>query len=125
MADASALVVRVDLPNLAGLHRQGVFHLSDQLARTLVEADHRQNWTVRLLVEIEKYPNVKIYESPIPQGDVAGNKFIRSKTNVAIAHHYGSPPIMTALKEDVCDGFVIGGGAARVTQHVHIAAAAD
>ena len=53
MADASALVVRVDLPNLAGLHRQGVFQLSDQLARTLVEADHRQKWTVRLLVEIE------------------------------------------------------------------------
>ncbi len=53
MADASPLVVRVDLPNLARLHRQGVFHLSDQLARTLVEADHRQKWIVWLLVEIE------------------------------------------------------------------------
>jgi galactonate dehydratase len=79
----------------------------------------------RLLVEIERYPNVKIYESPIPQGDVAGNRFIRSHTRVAIAHHYGSPPIMTALQEDVCDGFVIGGGASRVLREGIVAAAAN
>jgi len=79
----------------------------------------------RLLAEIEKYAHVKIYESPIPQWDVAGNKFIRSHTRVAIAHHFGSPPIMTALKEDVCDGFVIGGGATRVLRDATVAAAAD
>jgi L-alanine-DL-glutamate epimerase-like enolase superfamily enzyme len=78
---------------------------------------------VRLLTEIEKYANVKIYESPIPQGDVEGNRFIRSHTRVAIAHHFGSPPIFTALKEDVCDGFVIGGGASRVMADGTVAAA--
>jgi galactonate dehydratase len=80
---------------------------------------------VRLLTEIEKYPNVRIYESPIPQGDVAGNRFLRSQTRVAIAHHFGSPPILTALKEDVCDGFVIGGGASRVPRDGKVAAAAN
>lgn len=79
----------------------------------------------RLLTQIEQYPNVKIYESPIPQHDVAGNKFIRSQTRVAIAHHFGSPPIMTALKEDVCDGFVIGGGASSVKRQGIVAAAAE
>jgi L-alanine-DL-glutamate epimerase-like enolase superfamily enzyme len=79
----------------------------------------------RLLTHIERYPHVEIYESPIPQGDVAGNKFIRSHTRVAIAHHFGSPPIMTALKEDVCDGFVIGGGATRVMREAAVSAAAD
>jgi galactonate dehydratase len=79
----------------------------------------------KLLVEVESYPHVKIYESPIPQGDVAGNRFIRSHTRVAIAHHFGSPPIMTALREDVCDGFVIGGGATRVMQEGTISAAAN
>jgi L-alanine-DL-glutamate epimerase-like enolase superfamily enzyme len=79
----------------------------------------------RLLTQIEKYPNVKIYESPIPQHDVAGNQFIRSQTRVAIAHHFGSPPIMTALKEDVCDGFVIGGGATAVMRQGTVAAAAE
>ena len=87
----------------------------------LIDAAHAS----RLLARIENHPHVKIYESPIPQGDVAGGKFIRSKTNVAIAHHYGQPPIMTALQEDVCDGFVIGGGATRVVQDGHVAAAAN
>src|SRR4051794_7632343 len=87
----------------------------------LVDAGH----AVRLLTEIEKHPNVKIYESPIPQHDVAGNRFIRSKTRVAIAHHYGSPPIMTALKEDVCDGFVIGGGASSVMRQGVVSATAE
>jgi galactonate dehydratase len=39
--------------------------------------------------------------------------------------HYGSPPIMTALKEEVCDAFVIGGGASRVMENAAVAAAAD
>ena len=62
----------------------------------------------RYLVEIEKYPQVAIYETPIPQSDVAGNKFLRTQTRVPIAMHYGNPPVMTALKEEVCDAFVIG-----------------
>jgi galactonate dehydratase len=77
----------------------------------------------RLLTRIEQFPNVKIYESPIPQGDVAGNRFIRRHTRVAIAHHFGSPPVETAMREDVCDGFVIGGGASRVMRDGHVAAA--
>ncbi|MCW5978103.1 MAG: mandelate racemase/muconate lactonizing enzyme family protein [Bryobacteraceae bacterium] len=79
----------------------------------------------RYLVQIEKYPNVAIYESPIPQSDVAGNKMLRSQTRVPIAMHYGSPPIMTALREDVCDAFVIGGGASGVMNDGTVAAAAD
>jgi L-alanine-DL-glutamate epimerase-like enolase superfamily enzyme len=80
---------------------------------------------VQLCREIEKYAHVKIFESPIPQWDVAGNKFLRSQTRVSIAHHFGSPPIMTALQEDVCDGFVIGGGASSVMRQGVISAAAD
>jgi L-alanine-DL-glutamate epimerase-like enolase superfamily enzyme len=80
---------------------------------------------VRLLTRIEQFPNVKIYESPINQEDVAGNRFLRRHTRVAIAHHYGVPPIMTSLKEDVCDGFVIVGGATRLLRDGQIAAAAN
>ncbi len=79
----------------------------------------------RYLAEIEKYPQVAIWESPIPQSDVAGNKSLRTQTRVPMAMHYGSPPIMTALKEEVCDAFVIGGGAGRVMEHAAVAAAAD
>src|SRR4051812_39880453 len=80
---------------------------------------------VLYLRELERFPNVAIIETPIPQGDVAGNKQIRAQTKLPIAMHFGSPPIMTALHEDVCDGFVIGGGAAALLRQTTLAAAAN
>lgn len=80
---------------------------------------------VLFLRQLEQYPNVAIVESPIPQGDVAGNKQIREHTKLSIAMHFNSPPIMTALHEDVCDGFVIGGGASRLMHETTLSAAAN
>jgi len=80
---------------------------------------------VPFLRELERYPNVAIVETPIPQGDVAGNKQIRAHTRLPIAMHFGSPPIMTALQEDVCDGFVVGGGASALVRQGALAAAAN
>jgi len=88
---------------------------------TLMDSSHAG----RYCTEIEKYPQVAIFETPIPQSDVAGNKQLRSQTRVPIAMHYGSPPVMTALHEDVCDGFVIGGGANRVKADATVSATAD
>ena len=58
--------------------------------------------------------NLAIVESPIPQNDVAGNAALRRKIRSPIAMHLGTPPVMTAIREGVCDGFVIGGGARKV-----------
>ena len=80
---------------------------------------------VLFLRELERFPNVAIVETPIPQGDVAGNRHIRAHTKLPIAMHFGSPPIMTALQEDVCDGFVIGGGASALLRQTTLAAAAN
>ena len=80
---------------------------------------------VRLLCELERYPHVKIYESPIPQSDVGGNKYLRGQTSVPLAMHVGNPPLMTALKEDVCDGFVVNGGASQILHEAHIIAEAN
>ena len=62
----------------------------------------------------ERFRNLTVVESPIPQTDVAGNALLRRKIRSPIAMHFGSPPPMTAIREGVCDGFVIGGGASRV-----------
>ncbi len=77
------------------------------------------------LRELERFSNVKIVETPIPQGDVAGNRQIRSQTRFPIAMHFGSPPIMTALADDVCDGFVIGGDVKSVLVQATMAAQAN
>jgi hypothetical protein len=66
---------------------------------------------VRFLSTLEQYEQVAMFESPIPQEDVAGNVQIRQRINRPVAMHYGSPPIMSALVHDVCDGFVVGEGA--------------
>jgi L-alanine-DL-glutamate epimerase-like enolase superfamily enzyme len=80
---------------------------------------------MRIITDLAEYPQTDIYETPIPQGDIAGNQAIRAATRVKIAMHYGNPPPRIALKEGVCDGFVIGGGAASVLRSAHVAAMAD
>ena len=67
-----------------------------------------------IIKELEKYPQIDIYESPIPQGDVAGNKAITEATRVNIALHYGTPSPEVCVQEGCCDGFVVGGGASSV-----------
>jgi L-alanine-DL-glutamate epimerase-like enolase superfamily enzyme len=80
---------------------------------------------VTILKDLDTFPNVAIYESPIPQDDVDGNKKIRAQVRCPIAMHYGSPPIMTALREEVCDGFVVGGGATGVLRQAQVAQEAN
>lgn len=64
----------------------------------------------------DRHPHLAIVESPIPQDDVAGNRMLRGKIRSPIAMHMGSPPPMTAIREEVCDGFVLGGGARRTVE---------
>ena len=75
---------------------------------------------VKFLKTLEQYEQVAMIETPIPQGDVAGNKQIRQRINRPIAMHYGSPPILTTLHEDVADGFVICAGAYRLLKQATV-----
>lgn len=88
---------------------------------TLLDAER----AIPILKEFEAYPQIDIYESPIFQSDIAGNRAIRQATRVSIAMHYGIPAARVAIKNDICDGFVIGGGASRVLRRGHVAAMAD
>ena len=79
---------------------------------------------VKFIKSLEPYEQVVMIETPIPQADVAGNVQIRNRTNRPVAVHYGDPPIMTTLQQDVTDGFVVTGGAASVTKQAHVCEAA-
>lgn len=74
----------------------------------LVDAGHAQS----VLTTLAGYPKVAIFETPIPQTDVGGNRALRAAVPRPIAMHFDSPPFLTAVKEGVCDGFVVSGGAA-------------
>lgn len=80
---------------------------------------------LRILQELDRREKVAFYESPIPQGDVAGNQFLRAQVRKPIAMHCGLPPLMTALREEVCDGFVIGGSPCSILYQGSIAAEAN
>jgi hypothetical protein len=80
---------------------------------------------VKFLSTLTQYNQVAMFESPIPQEDVAGNVQIRRCVNRPVAMHYGSPPIMTTLQEDVADGFVLCAGAATLLKQAHICAEAN
>lgn len=68
-----------------------------------------------IIKDLEKYPQVDIYESPIPQTDIPGNRKLRDATRVNIAMHYGTPTPREVVEHGVCDGFVVGGGATKTT----------
>ena len=87
----------------------------------LVDAGHAKP----VLTALADNPKVAIFETPIPQTDVGGNRALRAAVPRPIAMHFDSPPFLTAVKEDVCDGFVVSGGAAACLHQGAQAAAAN
>ncbi len=79
-------------------------------------------YAVPILRDLEEFPKVSIFETPIPQGDVRGYLKIKSRVSRPIALHYGVPNLTVCVRENVCDGFVIGGGASRVMRQASAAA---
>ena len=71
---------------------------------------------IPIMKRLERYDNVAMFETPIPQDDLLGNKQIRQAINRPIAMHFGTPPYITNVREGVCDGYVIGGGKSEVVR---------
>ena len=92
------------------------FHLDLDYNSTLGNAAN----AVPHLKGLEAYEQIAMIETPIPQGDIAGNRHIRTRINRPVAMHYGSPPILTVLREDMADGFVLSGGASRLLRHAAV-----
>ncbi|MCC6443868.1 MAG: mandelate racemase/muconate lactonizing enzyme family protein [Armatimonadetes bacterium] len=80
---------------------------------------------VPVLTRLAQNEMVAMFESPIHQHDIEGNRQIRRVVPRPIAMHFGSPPFFTAVREEVCDGFVIGGGVASVLKQGTLASEAN
>jgi L-alanine-DL-glutamate epimerase-like enolase superfamily enzyme len=83
----------------------------------------------RLLKELEQFPQVVMFESPIPHNDVAGYKYLRQHTHVPLSMHTpasytatlsSDTPIELAIREEMVDGFVLCGGATRIQREAHV-----
>jgi len=79
-----------------------------------------------LLKDLERFSNVAYLKQPLPYDDFAGHRRLRARIRPAIVMHYGSlSPVSTALREEVCDGFIIRGGASEMVQNAAVAAMAN
>ncbi len=76
-----------------------------------------------VLAALDGYPRIAIYESPIMQHDVEGQRLLRQKTTRPIALHFGDPPFPAVVRDQVCDGFVVSGGVASILRQGALAAA--
>ncbi|MCS5642251.1 MAG: mandelate racemase/muconate lactonizing enzyme family protein [Dehalococcoidia bacterium] len=80
---------------------------------------------IPVMSKLTQYDNVAMFETPIPQGDIPGNQQIRRAIDRPIAMHFGSPAYLTSINDQVCDGYVIGGGKSTVMRQGLLSAEAD
>lgn len=78
-----------------------------------------------ILERLSKYPQVDIFETPISQYLLKDNREICEASDIAVAMHYGFPRSDVAVRERICDGFVISGGISEAVEAGHFAAAHD
>ncbi|MBA3945599.1 MAG: mandelate racemase/muconate lactonizing enzyme family protein [Herpetosiphonaceae bacterium] len=76
-----------------------------------------------VLAELDKESRIAIYESPIMQHDVEGQRLLRQKITRPLALHFGEPPFPTVVRDMVCDGFVVSGGVAGILRQGALAGA--
>ena len=75
---------------------------------------------IPVILELDEFPHIAIYESPILHKDIEGNRRLRDRTQNAIAFHYNDPDVNWTLREDACDGYVVGGGASRTMKAAYL-----
>lgn len=82
-----------------------------------------------ILEELDTYPQVELFESPIPQEDIDGNRRLGRELDADIAQHNGRPSSLTELTQlqtGIADEFVFGtGGPNRIEREAGMAAMTD
>ncbi|HWB53220.1 MAG TPA: enolase C-terminal domain-like protein [Tepidisphaeraceae bacterium] len=97
------------------------FKLDFDFNEHLINSAH----AVSVLRELDQYPNIAIYEEPIPRDDIEGNKRVRAATRCAIALHYQPKMAVANVLNDMCDGYVVNVGVSGVMRANGFCAAAN
>lgn len=77
-----------------------------------------------VLRELDREPRVAMYESPVLQSDVAGQRSLRARVDRPIVEHYAADRFPVWMREDAIDGFVScnAGAAGTIAQGLQAAA---
>jgi len=74
---------------------------------------------------LERFPNIAVYEDPVPKWNLDWYKQLRGAVKVPIALHLQTPrQIVTAIKAEACDCMNLGGGMVQFVRNAAMAEAA-
>lgn len=89
------------------------------------ERFYRPAEAIALAKRLERFPNIAIYEDPVPKWNLDWYRQIRAAITVPVALHLGNPrDIASAIKAEACDHFNLGGGMVQFVRNAAMAAAA-
>jgi muconate cycloisomerase len=89
------------------------------------ERFYRPEEAIRLARTLERFPNVAIYEDPVPKRNLDWYRQIRAAITVPVALHLGNPrDVVNAIKAEACDHLNLGGGMVQFVRNAAMAAAA-
>src|SRR5919199_556612 len=89
------------------------------------ERFYRPEEAIRLARTLARFPNVAIYEDPVPKWNLDWYRQIRAAIDVPVALHLGNPrDIVNAIKAEACDHMNLGGGMVQFIRNAAMAAAA-
>lgn len=89
------------------------------------ERFYRPAEAIALARRLEPFPNVAMYESPVPQWNLDWYRQIRAAIDVPLALHLSAPQrIVQAIAAEACDYYNLGGGMVDFVRNAAIVAAA-
>jgi muconate cycloisomerase len=89
------------------------------------ERFYRPAEAIRLARELERFPNVAMFEDPMPKWNLDWYRLFREKTTIPVALHLSSPQdVINAIKVEACDYMNLGGSMVNFVKTAAIADAA-
>jgi muconate cycloisomerase len=89
------------------------------------ERFYRPHEAIALARKLERFPNIEVYEDPVPKWNLDWYRQIRAAIKVPVALHLTNPhDIVNAIKAEACDCLNLGGGMAQFVRNAALAEAA-
>ena len=89
------------------------------------ERFYRPVEAIALAKKLDRFPNIAMYESPVPQRNLDWYRQIRAAIDAPLALHLGDPAsVVRAVSVEACDYYNLGGGMVDFLRSAAIVAAA-
>jgi len=89
------------------------------------ERFYRPHEVIALARQLARFPNIEVYEDPVPKWNLDWYRQIRAAIDVPLALHLANPhDIVNAIKAEACDCMNLGGGMVQFVRNAALAEAA-